>query len=122
MTPTPPPRLSTKARPWLSLFDSFLRTRPFRPHRWLGNPHLQTLVTNSRKRDFSWGWRHCEQRLLELEDDSRIRVVTVKGRKDAPHLDYRSWYGRVQRLDLHAGTFPQGVSSGMEHGSIEPLQ
>ena len=105
MTPTPPPRLSTKARPWLSLFDSFLRTRPFRPRRWLGNPHLQTLVTNSMKRDFSWGWRHCEQRLLELEDDSRIRVVTVKGRKDAPTLIIA--HGMAGSSD---STYMQGLS------------
>ena len=105
MTPSPTPRQPTKIPPWLSLFESFLRTRPFRPRRWLANPHLQTLVTNCMSRDFSWGWRHCESSLLELQDDSRIRVVSVDGRRDAPTLIVA--HGMAGTSD---STYMQGLS------------
>ena len=86
MTQTAVPRMAAGAHPWLSAFDSVLKARPFRPRRWLGNAHLQTLVTTRMKRNFDWGWSRCEECWIRLEDGSQVRAVCVVAGPEAPTL------------------------------------
>ena len=58
-------------------FQQLLKDRCFRPPFWLRGAHRQTLVGSLMKRDFSWGWKHSREELLNLRCGTRVRLVGI---------------------------------------------
>jgi len=57
----------------LSAASVNLRENPFVPHPLLRNGHFQSVVGSQQRRQFPWGWKHCHEEILELEDGSEVK-------------------------------------------------
>jgi uncharacterized protein len=87
-------------------FRERLRERPFKPHHWLPNAHLQTIAGSRLKRSFPWGWRESSSWEAELADCSRVEGLHVAGPHGSPTL-----------VAVHgmAGSSRSGYMLGLSH-------
>jgi len=57
----------------LSAASVNLRENPFVPHPLLRNGHFQSVVGSQQRRQFPWGWQHCQEEFLKLKDGSEVK-------------------------------------------------
>ena len=96
---------SLQAEPLLTYFKQVLRNRSFYPPFWLRGGHRQTLVGSLLKRNFSWGWRHSEEHLIDLQDGSRVRSICIWRSLSSPTVVVLHGTGGSA-----ASTYMQGLS------------
>ena len=70
----------------LRKFRELLLSRPFRPHRVIPHPHLQTVASALARRDFGWGAPNTETLALELPGQVCVRTECYFGNPGAPTL------------------------------------